>query len=68
MQIENDYDKEVYNGDVGYIDDVARRDRSARRAPSFTTAIGGATGEPPAFYSRVGVAFRIHLSCASRCE
>ncbi len=22
MQIENDYDKEVYNGDVGYIDDV----------------------------------------------
>ena len=24
MQIENDYDKEVYNGDVGYIDDVKR--------------------------------------------
>ena len=23
MQIENDYDKEVYNGDVGYVDDVA---------------------------------------------
>jgi exodeoxyribonuclease V alpha subunit len=23
MQIENDYDKEVYNGDIGYIDDVA---------------------------------------------
>jgi exodeoxyribonuclease V alpha subunit len=22
MQIENDYDKEVYNGDIGYIDDV----------------------------------------------
>lgn len=22
MQIENDYDKEVYNGDVGYIDDI----------------------------------------------
>ena len=22
MQIENDYDKEVYNGDVGYIEDV----------------------------------------------
>ncbi len=22
MQIENDYDKEIYNGDVGYIDDV----------------------------------------------
>ena len=21
MQIENDYDKEVYNGDIGYIDD-----------------------------------------------
>jgi exodeoxyribonuclease V alpha subunit len=23
MQIENDYDKAVYNGDIGYIDDVA---------------------------------------------
>src|SRR5207248_8067939 len=23
MQIENDYDKEVYNGDIGHIDDVA---------------------------------------------
>jgi len=23
MQIENDYDKEVYNGDIGYVDDVA---------------------------------------------
>ena len=22
MQIENDYDKEVYNGDVGYVEDV----------------------------------------------
>jgi exodeoxyribonuclease V alpha subunit len=22
MQIENDYDKEVYNGDIGYIDEV----------------------------------------------
>jgi exodeoxyribonuclease V alpha subunit len=22
MQIENDYDKEVYNGDIGYLDDV----------------------------------------------
>ena len=22
MQIENDYDKEVYNGDIGYIDDI----------------------------------------------
>ena len=24
MQIENDYDKEVYNGDIGHIDNVAR--------------------------------------------
>jgi exodeoxyribonuclease V alpha subunit len=22
MQIENDYDKEVYNGDIGYIDNI----------------------------------------------
>src|ERR1035437_5595766 len=37
MQIENDYDKEVYNGDIGYIDDIdpeagelpARLDRRA---------------------------------------
>ena len=26
MQIENDYDKEVYNGDIGYIDDVDPED------------------------------------------
>ena len=26
MQIENDYDKEVYNGDIGYIDDVDPND------------------------------------------
>jgi exodeoxyribonuclease V alpha subunit len=26
MQIENDYDKEVYNGDIGYIDDVNAHD------------------------------------------
>jgi exodeoxyribonuclease V alpha subunit len=26
MQIENDYDKEVYNGDIGYIDDVSPDD------------------------------------------
>ena len=24
MQIENDYDKEVYNGDIGYIEAVDR--------------------------------------------
>ena len=22
MQVENDYDKEVYNGDIGYVDEV----------------------------------------------
>ena len=26
MQIENDYDKEIYNGDIGYIDDVSSED------------------------------------------
>jgi exodeoxyribonuclease V alpha subunit len=26
MQVENDYDKEVYNGDIGYIDDVDTED------------------------------------------
>jgi len=32
MQIENDYDKEVYNGDIGYIDDVDPRRASLRPA------------------------------------
>jgi exodeoxyribonuclease V alpha subunit len=26
MQIQNDYDKEVYNGDIGYVDEVALDD------------------------------------------
>ena len=40
MQIENDYDKEVYNGDIGYIDDVdpdaARSLRALTVGPSLT--------------------------------
>jgi exodeoxyribonuclease V alpha subunit len=28
MQIENDYDKEVYNGDLGYVEDVEPDDVS----------------------------------------
>jgi acyl carrier protein len=31
MQIENDYDKDVYNGDIGMIEDVDPRRRGARR-------------------------------------
>ena len=34
MQIENDYDKEVYNGDIGRIADVQRRYRPYRRCRS----------------------------------
>jgi exodeoxyribonuclease V alpha subunit len=48
MQIENDYDKEVYNGDIGYVTDVEpdeaeltasfdlamRRGERDRRSPS----------------------------------
>jgi ATP-dependent exoDNAse (exonuclease V) alpha subunit len=30
MQIENDYAKGVYNGDIGYIDDVDRQWRRDR--------------------------------------
>jgi len=30
MQIENDYDREVYNGDIGYIDDVDPGGRRTR--------------------------------------
>jgi exodeoxyribonuclease V alpha subunit len=36
MQIENDYDKEVYNGDIGYIDDVDPE------AGELTTSFDGA--------------------------
>ena len=37
MQIENDYDKEVYNGDIGYIDDVDRAPQG--REPSVREAL-----------------------------
>jgi exodeoxyribonuclease V alpha subunit len=37
MQIENDYDKEVYNGDIGYIDDVDPDEEK----------IGAGTDSPP---------------------
>jgi exodeoxyribonuclease V alpha subunit len=30
MQIENDYDKEVYNGDIGYIENVNPDDGELR--------------------------------------
>ncbi len=32
MQIENDYDNEVYNGDIGYVDDVDPDAANSRRA------------------------------------
>jgi exodeoxyribonuclease V alpha subunit len=32
MQIENDYDKEVYNGDIGYVKDVAPEEGELRAA------------------------------------
>jgi exodeoxyribonuclease V alpha subunit len=31
MQIENDYDKEVYNGDIGYVGDVDQRSAKSQR-------------------------------------
>jgi hypothetical protein len=37
MQIENDYEKEVYNGDIGYIDDVDRAPQG--REPSVREAL-----------------------------
>jgi ATP-dependent exoDNAse (exonuclease V) alpha subunit len=39
--IENDYDKEVYNGDIGYIDDVGGRpaDKSNRFMKIVSCAI-----------------------------
>ena len=32
MQIENDYDMEVYSGDIGYVDVVVRRWANSRPA------------------------------------
>jgi hypothetical protein len=42
MQIENDYDKEVYNGDIGYIDEVdtdAGELRPSTGVPSLTDLV-----------------------------
>jgi exodeoxyribonuclease V alpha subunit len=41
MQIENDYDKEVYNGDIGYVDDVdPNTDELTARFDSQTVTYG----------------------------
>ncbi|MGY3619312.1 ATP-dependent exoDNAse (exonuclease V) alpha subunit [Bradyrhizobium sp. USDA 10063] len=37
MQIEYDYDKEVYNGDIGYIDDISSK---TANSPQASTAHG----------------------------
>jgi ATP-dependent exoDNAse (exonuclease V) alpha subunit len=39
MQIENDYDKEVYNGDIGYVDDVDPGRRGSSTMLQMTTPI-----------------------------
>ena len=39
MQIDNDYDKEVYNGDIGHVVDVDPR--RAKLVASFNRALGG---------------------------
>jgi exodeoxyribonuclease V alpha subunit len=41
MQIENDYDKEVYNGDIGYIDDVNPEDNELTASFDGRTVIYG---------------------------
>src|SRR5579863_9706005 len=41
MQIENDYDKEVYNGDIGYIDDVSFEDSELTASFDGRTVIYG---------------------------
>jgi len=46
MQIENDYDKEVYNGDIGYIDDVSptrARSLQALTVGPSPTGLGSST-------------------------
>ena len=45
MQIENEYDKEVYNGDIGYIDDVNPDDghRQLRRPDRNPTGLANST-------------------------
>src|SRR5580693_223346 len=41
MQIENDYDKEIYNGDIGYIDDVSSEDSELTATFDGRTVIYG---------------------------
>jgi exodeoxyribonuclease V alpha subunit len=41
MQIENDYDKEVYNGDIGYIDDVIPDEKELAASFDGRTVIYG---------------------------
>ena len=55
MQIENDYDKEIYNGDIGYVDDVdpeaGRTHRELRRP--FSHLWLRRTRYPPAYAATI---------------
>jgi ATP-dependent exoDNAse (exonuclease V) alpha subunit len=44
MQIENDYDKEVYNGDIGYVQDIEREDGSS---PPVSMGVRSPTNSMP---------------------
>jgi exodeoxyribonuclease V alpha subunit len=48
MQIENDYDKEVYNGDIGTIDDVDPAEGELTDTFDGRTVTGGRRGSPRA--------------------
>ena len=51
MQIENDYDKDVYNGDIGYIDDAIPTEANS---PPVSTAALSPTSRVSPFARFVG--------------
>jgi hypothetical protein len=63
MQIENDYDKEVYNGDIGYVVDVDPEDGELTASfdgRSVTYGFGGSRGSArktagSSWYSTTGI-------------
>jgi exodeoxyribonuclease V alpha subunit len=53
MQVENDYDKEVYNGDIGFVEDVDA-DAGELRASFDGRSVTYGFGEPRCLQEPVG--------------
>jgi exodeoxyribonuclease V alpha subunit len=63
MQIENDYDKEVYNGDIGYVEDVQLDDGELTASfdgRSVTYGFGELDALVPAYAATAGGRLHCH--------